>query len=325
MGWLFAVGARPASAEPGVVLLSLVPILSATRSRSVSCSTPRSRSASSRRDAAGARPPACAHGLGPLALRFTAIAAASAFGMQTGLLGLGFWSLLMATAHGAGLMLLPSRSRSASAPGRAGELTSGGSLAAGLAVVAVHTGAMLVVIAAIAIVVYEWVGLAFLRRGWINLDLVWSARARGKRRLHALCGMTLSATQHLSAAKAEQPLALPRPVTIAPEMQADAANARRPCRRDDRLPRAARLRLIQRRLDGHMRLEAHAVNICRATAPIHRQAPRATTRAAETSKKTATPLSIARTSPGRISIRRCELATWVRSALISRARSPGSL
>jgi hypothetical protein len=26
---------------------------------------------------------------------------------------------------------------------------------------------------AIAIAVYEWVGLAFLRRGWINLDLVW--------------------------------------------------------------------------------------------------------------------------------------------------------
>ena len=43
-----------------------------------------------------------------------------------------------------------------------------------LAVVGVHTGAMLAVIAAIAIVVYEWVGLAFLRRGWINLDLAWS-------------------------------------------------------------------------------------------------------------------------------------------------------
>ena len=27
----------------------------------------------------------------------------------------------------------------------------------------------------VAIVVYEWVGLAFLRRGWINLDLVWTA------------------------------------------------------------------------------------------------------------------------------------------------------
>jgi hypothetical protein len=32
---------------------------------------------------------------------------------------------------------------------------------------------MLGVAGAIAIAVYEWVGLAFLRRGWINVDLVW--------------------------------------------------------------------------------------------------------------------------------------------------------
>ena len=34
---------------------------------------------------------------------------------------------------------------------------------------------MLAVIATIALVVYEWVGLDFLRRGWINFDLLWSA------------------------------------------------------------------------------------------------------------------------------------------------------
>jgi len=33
---------------------------------------------------------------------------------------------------------------------------------------------MLVVAGAIALVVYRWVGLAFLRKGWINVDLVWS-------------------------------------------------------------------------------------------------------------------------------------------------------
>jgi hypothetical protein len=94
-------------------------------------------------------------------------------GMQTGLLGLGVWSLLMATAHGAGLMLLPVALPLCIGPS-GDELTSGESVATGLAVIAVHTIAMLVVIAAIAIVVYEWVGLAFLRRGWINLDLLWS-------------------------------------------------------------------------------------------------------------------------------------------------------
>jgi hypothetical protein len=94
-------------------------------------------------------------------------------GMQTGLVGLGFWSLLMATAHGAGLMLLPvALPLCLGGPGA--ELTVGGSLIMGLAVIAVHTAAMLLVIAAIAVVVYEWIGLAFLRRGWINLDYLWS-------------------------------------------------------------------------------------------------------------------------------------------------------
>ncbi|MGH6926113.1 MAG: hypothetical protein ACRED5_20495 [Propylenella sp.] len=94
-------------------------------------------------------------------------------GMQTGLVGLGFWSLLMATAHGAGLMLLPvALPLCLGGPGA--ELTASGSLLAGLAVVGVHTGAMLAVIAAIAIAVYEWIGLAFLRRAWINLDYLWS-------------------------------------------------------------------------------------------------------------------------------------------------------
>jgi hypothetical protein len=38
----------------------------------------------------------------------------------------------------------------------------------------VHTGAMLLVTGAIAIVVYDWLGLEFLRRSWINFDALWS-------------------------------------------------------------------------------------------------------------------------------------------------------
>ncbi|MGC2460124.1 MAG: hypothetical protein WA446_03975, partial [Steroidobacteraceae bacterium] len=49
----------------------------------------------------------------------------------------------------------------------------GSSAVTAVAAVAVHTAVMLAVAGAIAIAVYEWVGLAFLRRGWINLDLVW--------------------------------------------------------------------------------------------------------------------------------------------------------
>jgi hypothetical protein len=60
-------------------------------------------------------------------------------------------------------------------------------VAAGLAVIGVHTGAMLLVTAAVAGTVYEWIGLGFLRTGWINLDLIWSLAL-------ALCGALMLAS-----------------------------------------------------------------------------------------------------------------------------------
>ena len=97
------------------------------------------------------------------------------FGMQVGLLGLGAWSFLMATTHGAGLMLVPVLIPLCLAASPAQELTAAGSLPVALAAVGVHTLAMLATTAVIALVVYQWLGVAFLRRGWINLDLLWTA------------------------------------------------------------------------------------------------------------------------------------------------------
>ena len=99
-------------------------------------------------------------------------------GLRTGMAGLAFWSFLMASAHGAGLMLVPllfPLDRVGSHAGHlAGHLTARSSLIISLAAVAVHTLAMLAVTGVIAVAVYEWIGLAFLRRGWINLDLLWA-------------------------------------------------------------------------------------------------------------------------------------------------------
>lgn len=95
-------------------------------------------------------------------------------GMTTGLSGLGLWSFLMATTHGAGLMLVPVLIPLCLAATPARELTSAGSLPLSLAAIGVHTLAMLTVTAAIAASVYEVFGLAFLRTRWINLDLVWT-------------------------------------------------------------------------------------------------------------------------------------------------------
>jgi hypothetical protein len=96
-------------------------------------------------------------------------------GMQTGIVGLTVWSFLMASAHGAGLMLIPALIPLCLAGVAAGEITRSGSLLISLAAIGVHTAAMLALTGAIAIVVYEWIGLAFLRRGWINFDLLWTA------------------------------------------------------------------------------------------------------------------------------------------------------
>ena len=92
-------------------------------------------------------------------------------GMTVGLAGLAVWSFLMATAHGAGLMLVPALLPLCATMPAIGA----GSLLLSLAAVAVHTAVTLLVTAVVALLVYEWIGLAFLRRNWINFDLLWTA------------------------------------------------------------------------------------------------------------------------------------------------------
>jgi len=100
-------------------------------------------------------------------------------GMRVGSGELALWSFLMATAHGAGLMLLPVLlSLPSPAAGHVHGAHGAGigavSVADDAVAVLVHTVAMLVVMGAVAVVVYEKVGLAILRRAWLNLDLIWA-------------------------------------------------------------------------------------------------------------------------------------------------------
>ena len=96
-------------------------------------------------------------------------------GMRTGLAGLALWSFLMATAHGAGLMLVPVLIPLCLAATPAREIMAAGVLPVSLAAVGLHTATMLTVTGVIALAVYRWLGLGFLRRGWLNLDLLWTA------------------------------------------------------------------------------------------------------------------------------------------------------
>jgi hypothetical protein len=107
-------------------------------------------------------------------------------GMRVGSRDLATWSFLMATAHGAGLMLVPillglSGGGAASA-GHAEHLmmsTAGLAGSADLAAVALHTAAMFAVMATIALVVFEKIGLAILRRAWFNVDRLWAVAIFG--------------------------------------------------------------------------------------------------------------------------------------------------
>ncbi|GLC27812.1 hypothetical protein [Roseisolibacter agri] len=105
-------------------------------------------------------------------------------GMRVNARELATWSFLMASAHGAGLMVLPFvLGAAAPAPGgmhhhhTAPVLAAGAGSAGAIGVTAplVHTLGYLAATLVLAVVVYEKVGLRILRRAWINLNAIWSA------------------------------------------------------------------------------------------------------------------------------------------------------
>ncbi|HKJ76852.1 MAG TPA: hypothetical protein VKA64_06575 [Gammaproteobacteria bacterium] len=95
-------------------------------------------------------------------------------GMTVGMLGLAVWAFLMALAHGAGLMIVPALLPLTEHAAHGHAHMAASSVPVAVAAVAVHTAAMMVVTGAVALVVYQWVGVGFLRRGWFNLDRLWT-------------------------------------------------------------------------------------------------------------------------------------------------------
>jgi hypothetical protein len=101
-------------------------------------------------------------------------------GMQVGFWDLTIWSFLMASAHGAGFMVVPfvmSAPPMLSAAGHEhmhhmAAATNGA--AAGAMAVTIHTVAYLLTMTAAAWVVYRKLGLRLLRKAWLNLDWVWA-------------------------------------------------------------------------------------------------------------------------------------------------------
>ena len=106
-------------------------------------------------------------------------------GMRVGFRDLTAWSFLMASAHGAGLMLMPvllglssvERMHGQDTPGTHADhaaMASSSTVLADLAAVGLHTLALFIVMGTVAVLVYEKLGVMILKRAWINLDLLWA-------------------------------------------------------------------------------------------------------------------------------------------------------
>jgi len=94
---------------------------------------------------------------------------------------LAWWSFLMSTAHGAGLMVAPvliglqgAEAASAHQHAETAMVADVPLLAGGLGI-ALHVGAMLLVMGIVAVVVYEKLGLRMLGRAWLNTDALWAS------------------------------------------------------------------------------------------------------------------------------------------------------
>ena len=104
--------------------------------------------------------------------------------MRVGFRDLTAWSFLMASAHGAGLMVLPVLLGTSTVEAHAqmtchGSMSATASPVAGMLATAVHTFGYLAVTGSLAWAFYRKLGLALLRKTWFNFNLLWGAALLG--------------------------------------------------------------------------------------------------------------------------------------------------
>jgi len=97
---------------------------------------------------------------------------------------IAWWSFLMATAHGAGLMLVPFMLGLCAAPSETGHgavmadvmsYLARANLGTAMLVATVHALVSILAGIGMAWAVYRYLGLRALGRAWLNLDAVWGA------------------------------------------------------------------------------------------------------------------------------------------------------
>jgi len=103
-------------------------------------------------------------------------------GMRVSPRDLVIWSALMASAHGAGLMVVPFALDVAPAEAHAGHtaLAGAGAGASFMPIASLlHTAGYLLATGLIALIVYRRAAIGIIRRAWVNLDVVWAVALLG--------------------------------------------------------------------------------------------------------------------------------------------------
>ena len=95
-------------------------------------------------------------------------------GMRVGIGGLTLWSFLMASAHGAGLMVVPVFVGMTTVGEHAHHHVPANDAGAALFATALHATGYLAVTAMVALLVFEKLGVGLLRRAWFNVDVIWA-------------------------------------------------------------------------------------------------------------------------------------------------------
>jgi hypothetical protein len=174
MGWLFAAALGLQERRASAVVLALPPIVLG-HAASVAVVVGLARGAEQLVPPGVLRYAGAALLLGYAGLLFGRRVHPRRVGMRLGAGGLFAWSFVMASSHGAGLMLLPVLLAPAGSAHAHAGVAGGGVAADGVAVLAVHTTTMLLAMAATAPVAFRLSGVGFLRRVWIDTNAVWSA------------------------------------------------------------------------------------------------------------------------------------------------------
>jgi hypothetical protein len=177
MGWLFAVALGMQERRRGAVLRALVP-LGAGHAVAVAVAVGAALAVGFAIPLVWLRWPIAAVLVSLGVLRFFRHRHPRWAGMRVSMGGLTVWSFLMATAHGAGLMVVPVfMGMSTSAAGEHAHHLHSAGIGTGAAFWAtgLHAVAYLAVTAFVAVLVFEKLGVGILRRAWINLDPIWSA------------------------------------------------------------------------------------------------------------------------------------------------------